>query len=483
MTTPGLYLEISDGVTTPVTIGDGSGRFTKFSLARGGWAPMIARRRTGLMGGRSPYTEEIEELDLNVSGASASEAYANLEALNALLDQAQRWQQGKSVMAALLKLSPKGATVSRPDSPLQAALLGPAGDENQVALAPKFMQAGNYYVIEGVRARFARRGAWLGQTDSLTTSAVSSGDLAHSAFTTSQPNLCPVKVQIDNLTPGAALALPYSYLLVARNKAGTGDVNGAYLKANNANGMTATGYTAFADAANLPRGGTNVLRYTPTGTAYAPSGTLALASPITQSRKVAVYATVRKNTAARTFQIYGEFISNTAARAVQTDAQTIDTSSTQPNVIHLGTVSLPVDEINLPNVSYPTFKLYVAVDSTAGSPTLDIDALYFLGLDDEAGRAVGIQALTLPNQSNQDIIVDHNALTRPEPGVVLDIPGASQTDTLGYDGDPWLNTILDRITLCWVATRGAFWRYTNNAGTLQTQTFTAVRHRAYLSPV
>jgi hypothetical protein len=125
----------------------------------------------------------------------------------------------------------------------------------------------------------------------------------------------------------------------------------------------------------------------------------------------------------------------------------------------------------------------VAVDSTSGSPTLDIDALYFLGLDDEAGRAVGIQALTLPNQSNQDIIVDHNALTRPEPGVVLDIPGASQTDTLGYDGDPWLNTILDRITLCWVATRGAFWRYTNNAGTLQTQTFTALRHRAYLSPV
>ena len=249
--------------------------------------------------------------------------------------------------------------------------------------------------------------------------------------------------------------------------------------------MTATGYTAFNDAANLPRNGNNVLRYTPTGTAFVASGSLTLTAPISQSRRVAVYATIRKSIAARTFQVYGEFISNTTTRAIQTGTLTIgsDVTALTPLCYHIGTVSLPVDYINLPNVSYPTFKLYCNVDSISGTPLLDFDALIFLGLDDEAGHAVGIQAFTIPNLSAQDIVADHNSLTRPDPSIILNIPASSQAESLGYEGDPWCNTVLDGITLCWVATRGAFWRYTVNAGTVGLQTFTALRHRGYLTPV
>lgn len=480
------YLVITDGTTT-VTFEDGSGGATNYSVASDGWAPQVSGLRRSLLGGRGPYEEVIESLEINITGSSVPNCLANKETLATLLEQAERWSNNESVSPVILKYSPKGATTSSVATPLQAVILGRApGDMTAMALPVNFeFFAGSRTYIVRMRLAFVRRGLWLGATDSVTTAAVSSTFRAHGAFASSIGLMLPVQITIDDLSPGAALAIPASYILAARNKSGTSDVTGAYLQDYAASTMTATGYTAFNDSANLPRGGTNVLRYTPTGTAFVASGSLTLTSPITTSRRVAVYATLRKNTAARTFQVYGEFISNTALRAIQTGTLTIDNTvaTTTPLSYHIGTVSLPVDQVNLPNVSYPTFKLYINVDSTAGSPTFDIDALVFLGLDDEAGHAVGIQAFTIPNLATQDIVAGHNSLTRPDPDVILSIPASSQTDTLGYEGDPWFNTILDRITLCWIATRGAFWRYTVNAGTVGSQTFTALRYRGYLTPV
>src|SRR3990167_7178655 len=142
--------------------------------------------------------------------------------------------------------------------------------------------------------------------------------------------MSPLKVVIDNLAPGAALAMKDSFVFVARNKAGTSDVAGSYIQSHAASTMTATGWTAVADAAQNPIGGTNVLRYTPTGTAFVVSGALTLTTPLTVSKRIYVYATLRNNNATRTFQVYVEFTSLGGTKTLTTQIVDIDASSTTP---------------------------------------------------------------------------------------------------------------------------------------------------------
>lgn len=478
------YLVLTDGTTT-VTFSDGVGGATSYPLAgRNVWAPNIASLRRDALAGRAPYGDVIEELTINIIGATAAAAMSNLATLARLLDQAERWRRGDNVAAVALKYVPQGSTVHSTSTPLQAIVLGRAvGDEtNTVGLSPEFNDVGLIFWIRDVRMRFIRRSQWLGASESASSSAAGSSARHHVAFGSSHPEFSPLKIVLNDLTPGAALAMKDSFIFVARNKAGTSDVTGSYIQSLAAETMTATGWTAVASAGNNPLG-TNVLRYTPTGTTFVASGALTLTSPMTLSKRIYVYATLRNNHATRTFQVYGEFTSLGGTKTLITPTTFIssgDDGTTQPRAVCLGSISIPVDEVALPNATYPTFKLYAAVSSTTGSPTLDFDNLVFLGADDEGGNALTILAFTIPNQTNIDLIVDPQALTSPRPTVTLDY--TSVTDMLSYENNPWNNTVLDRVTCLWLATQGTNWRFANNANTLQTFTFTATRRLAYLTP-
>src|SRR5512139_3583418 len=122
-----LYLAVSDGTTT-CTIADGAGGATSYRLKYGGWAPEVAPLRKSTLGGRGPYAEVIETLTLNIHGSSAADAYAKLQTLNTLLDQAERHARGEQVTAVVLKYSPDSATVSSSASPLQARIVGRAAE-------------------------------------------------------------------------------------------------------------------------------------------------------------------------------------------------------------------------------------------------------------------------------------------------------------------------------------------------------------------
>ena len=476
------YLRISDGTTT-VSIADGAGGATSYPLAgRRAWTPNVGVLRRDELASRAPYGLAEEQLALNITGATAAAAMANLGTLARLLDQAERWRRGQNVAAVLLQYVPQGSTIHTTSVPLQCPIWGRAeGDETNVGLSPEFNDVGLHFWIQDVQTRLRRGGQWLGASETpASSSAAGSGARHHIAFATSHPEMSPLKVVIDNLTPGAALSLKDSFVFVARNKAGTSDVAGSYIQSHAASTMTATGWTAVADAAQNPIGGTNILRYTPTGTTFIPSGALTLTTPLTVSKRIYVYATLRNNNATRTFQVYVEFTSLGGTRTLTTQTVFIDASTQQPRAVCLGSISIPVDETALPNASYPTVKIYAAVSSTTGSPTLDIDNLIFLGADDEGANVMTVRAFTLPNQSNIDLTFDPQALVSPLPTATLDY--TSVTDKLSHEGNLWSNTILDRVTCLWLATQGANWRFANNANVLQTFTFTATRRLAYLTP-
>src|SRR4051812_30642710 len=100
---PYLYLVLTDGTTT-VTFSDGANGSTNYPPQAGGWAPNVAALNQSLLGGRGPYTDVVEEITINVRGATAALCYSNLDALVRLLDQADRWWlRAENISPVLLK--------------------------------------------------------------------------------------------------------------------------------------------------------------------------------------------------------------------------------------------------------------------------------------------------------------------------------------------------------------------------------------------
>lgn len=475
------YLAITDGTTTIVLQDAVRGTPAYLLDALEHWVPSIPALSENSLANRGPFSDAEEELPIIISGTTPADITAKRSTLLRLLDQARRWQRGENVAAVTMQYVPAGSALYSSGSPLQAAVLGRVGDDAGIPIAPfeKTHDSRNAW-IQQIAVRLRRRGQWLGPVESVSSSAAASGSRQHIAFASSHPEFSPLKIVLDNLTPGAALVMKDSFILAARNKSGTGDVTGSYLQSLAANGMTATAWTAVADAANNPFGGTNILRYTPTGTAFSTSGILTLTIPLTTCKNIYVYATIRNNNATRTFQLLPLFVSAGGTRTLIGTPILIDTSTTQPRVVCLGGISFPVDEQNLPSATYPTFKLQAAVSSITGAPTLDIDNLVFVGMDDEGSNVIAVKTFTFPNQANIDFTFDPQALTLPHPTATLDYTAV--TDSLSYEGNLWSNTLLQRVTLVWLATQGANWRFANNANVLQTFTFTATRRLAYLTP-
>ena len=157
------YLRISDGTTT-VSIADGAGGATSYPLAgRQAWTPNIGTLRRDELASRAPYGLAEEQLALNITGATASAAMANLGTLARLLDQAERWRRGQNVAAVLLQYVPQGSTIHTTSVPLQCPIWGRAeGDETNVGLSPEFNDVGLHFWIQDVQTRLRRGGQWLG---------------------------------------------------------------------------------------------------------------------------------------------------------------------------------------------------------------------------------------------------------------------------------------------------------------------------------
>src|SRR5689334_18021695 len=129
------YLIFTDGTTT-VTAQDGAGGVPFWPLKPNGWLPTIPAYNPSALAGRGQYAEVVQEFNLTVRGASAADAYANLETLYGLIDQADRWALDEAVSAVLVKCAPQGSTLSSSSFPLQAAIMGRAegGDDSGVSL-------------------------------------------------------------------------------------------------------------------------------------------------------------------------------------------------------------------------------------------------------------------------------------------------------------------------------------------------------------
>lgn len=361
------YLAITDG-TLSATYADGNGGATNYQFAYGGWSPTVATLRQTVLGGLSPYTEVVEEIVTHVTGATPDAVLANVGTLMQLIEQAERWSKGENVAGVVIKYSPGGSTVSSAASPMQAVILGRApGDASPVINLPgtfesKQLKTGKY--VLGIRLRFLRRGEWLHTTETKTAALVDNGEIATLQTFTARAAWSPCDVSLTRVDGRSTF--PAGYLLMA-----DGDASGANkaLEILNAESMTATGFTSVADAAKFARN-TNVLRYTPTGTAETNTGAQNFAGAINGgSGPLAIFANVRNNSTTTVFKLRAA-VGFSGSRTQYTSRVVLPAqAAAYPYWVCIGLVS-----------GRDAKSLILYLTASAASGTLDIDSIVVVNL-------------------------------------------------------------------------------------------------------
>lgn len=460
MATANMTLALTDGITT-INLIYHSVSNPGYQLAQD-WAPQIASLRDNELGGQGPYDTVVEDIPVRVFGTSAADAYAKVEVLNRLLDQAQRWWKKKqSVNPVTLRYSPPGATISSAGAPLRTMILGRADtNTSMLSLPATFNKLANGYIIDGIRLRILRRGAWSGPADATGASgSAANGSVISQAFSVSHPISSALGVEIGGFTKTSTPIIKAGFLCVGSQSSD--------IQVVEAEGGTATGFTSVNDAANLARG-TNVLRYTPTTTSPATSGAISLTP--TGGAPVAVIAAVRNNSPTTQFLLHANLAGVVGAGA--TPDVLIDTSSQQPRLVRLGTVVGSV----LSTVSLTATAL-------AAAGTLDIDFLILVNLRDETCAIVTNDDISLANLVTTGVATlfmgffpasDRAPLVYAG-GVGGSVPGS-------YGGALPFQSIGQNVYALWTAPNGQYWRFTNTSNAIVNVTLNVSRDRAYLVP-
>ncbi len=448
------YLAIMDSSGSPsVVIADGLGGVTNAPLIRWSWDPGVTAFNDSPLGPR--YIDVVERFSLNVRGADAAAAMANMQTLAQLLIQAERWRNGVVVNPVIMKFAPQGSTIVSTASPYQALVLGRArGDGSALTLGERFPDVGMLREALGSKIALLRQGAWIGADETPAASSSAANPTVHNVTLTSNLNASPLTISLGGFSNNAAF--PSSFLLV-----------GSGISIAEAEAATAAGFTSVADAANNARGG-SVLRYTPASTSFAATGVIS-----TQSwQRIAIYAAIRNNSASATFQIYAT--GTYGATVVQTPITPIDTSTTQPRIVYLGTLYAPPS-------AFQDIRLNVAASTTSGPPTLDIDYVALLKLDDEFGYALALDPLSFSFAGAHSIVVDHRLLTQLTPDVRSSAAVGGQFYRFTYHGPARMYFAGTTVQATWLATNGTSWRYTQSGSVVNTN-LTVIRSNAYVTP-
>jgi hypothetical protein len=446
-------LKITDGTT----IADLTDQ-TNYQLVDGGWAPSVAPLRKSTLGGSGPYEDVIEEIVVNVHGATAAACLANLAKLSQLLDQAERWSRGETVSAVRLQCQPWGSSLS---ASLECVILGRRDLQPLMGLPVTFNDKLEIQIFEvpSVRLRFVRRGQWLEAAESVGPSANTDIATVQTAtFTSAAPILSPVTVSLAGLVTSAYFG---GFVLLAKSATQIVVVEGESF-------VTSAGFTVVNDSAHLARGN-SVMRYTPTGTETASMGAATVGLPSTM-RRAAIFGALRNNSSAGvTWQVtVGIGIGGSYG---STPTQLIDASSDIPRLIYFGSVAFPVPVNDL--------RIQVAASSISGSPTLDFDYFVIMAIDDDSSRIISIleQAAYIDG-----LLIDPRALT--DQSALATTKNGTMAINPGYRGDPFALTVGSTVSVAVLAvdTASELWRFSDGFSNVYKTALTVTRRLAYLTP-
>lgn len=467
------YLVLTDGTTTVDFAVTGN-----YPLKAGGYIPNIssvildeAVQERGL------HYSVTDEIRCEVKGSSAANAFANLHTLKTLLLQAKRWYNGERNLApVVLKYSPDGATVSSSGNPLNMVVYGPV-EERDVVLASKIEEVNYNFVFSEVVIRLRRQGEMLGPkptTGSGTTERITSGPATENTvvkdltFTGTAP-LGRYPVAYHVLFSGAGAGMGGLILLARKNGANNNIVVGA------AGGLgPGAPFSDFNDASNDPKQGTNVLRFTPTGTTAQVTPTITNCS---QFQRATVIINFRNNNST-TYKVRARFNPATSsAQIVYSPYETIDAVNTQCRFLVMAPTGL------LPGVAY---GITLELTASAASGTLDINYVAVINEGDPY-----TQAIVLEN-GGRNVVIRSPLISDDLDVLALSAPSNALTDTLETaPNTAWVPTLSAvralfgfgntmQVLVC-MNEGGSLW-HPNNGGAVAQIEHRLFRRLTYLTP-
>jgi len=477
-------LTITDG-TTSCVIGDGSGGSVSYQLdaLAGAWRPGIAGFSQSQLGGRGPYDDVLETMTLDVTGATAAAATNNLQTLERLIGQAERWSRGENVAVVLIKFAPQGSTVATTAAPYQAVVMGYAPGANAACTSGARLlmmpaAAGSTFIIPGVVLTFQRRGAWLLSTAITGTSASVANPGPYPLGMTTHPNVSPAKIKISGFTAATSIDTTDGKPIVLLAGKQT-DLQFSEAEV----GVSGLPYISSPDTVGVARGGA-VLRYTPSATTETLSGEIAFSLITASARRFAFFAAIRNN-GATTYRLrLGALILARTTGAVNeivayTRPVVIDAAHTRPRFYPLGVVSLPAQ----------LRSVQLAITASAASSTLDIDYIVALAVDNPYARAIQLDRIentgAYIHTQISDLYIDPLPLSGLTPSAYRNFQTTTDNDNLGYYGDAYPvadSTEYTAAILCKRVDVPASWCYAPASGTGVSLTLTVSRYDARMVP-
>jgi len=443
---------------------------TNNMLQDNGWSPSVSFLRKTRLG---PIYEPVrEKVKFNSFGATQDTIFTNLDVLSDLFDQAARWSRNQNVLPVILKYQPKGSNLSQP---LQAIIR----DSNAITIVnpASFNDLLMVNEINGIEASLIRDGQWLVGPINDGTASGNSGDvitcsISNPAGFGTSPAHSSLSLALGSWSTTNIATVSPGFLFVS----GTTDGSEVGIKILEADALGASGaFTVVNDSANNAHG-TNVLRYTPTTTAFVRKtiGDLSW----TSGRRLGIYATVRNNNQIN-YQIRAGYTKDLSASYsyVQTGIKNIPSTTSFPQVLFIGTITLP-------NVQYG--RLFIDIAASQATGTLDIDEFVIIALDDDTSSVIGhdtVQLFTIWGSGvNVNMEVKQNDLVKPYPTFWMRQTTVTDGVNMTPSSDLRLRLGNGAIYVLWLTTSGSRWRFSTAAGALQSFTVTPTHYNAYLTP-
>ncbi len=449
------YLALTDG-TTLLDLTDGQ------NYALVSYAPAITARNQNELG--PIYADVVDTLTFHAIGCTPADAYAAVEAATKLLDQAWRWSQSEPVSTVRIQIQLQGTALALP---LEAVVKGrpPGSGDGPISAPEQRDEYAGKYLIQNVQIQFVRAGPLLYPTaETGTPSAAAAAPTVHTVTITTPTTISsPTKLAYNFSQLGVigSYNVEYAYVLWASAA--------SRLQIYEAESIgLGTNVASVADAAAFARGG-SVARYSP-GVLLTTIGGTVFVGFDTTSRRMAVWAAVRNNSATTNFTIQAT-ISGGAATA-SGPVIPIDTSTLNPRLIFLGIVAS--------QVAWDTFIFNLTASAAAG--TLDIDYVIFQAVDDETSGAV---LITPPSGTTyvgaSPLTIDPRPLTALVP-IITSVPASTNPTPMGYAGSPIVLTRSSFVTCLMGKTLGNFWRVVGGVTVADTAVASVARFGAYLTP-
>lgn len=430
------------------------------------WSPAVARRATGMLGGRGPYEDVDEEMTITISGSSALE---KLQTLLNVLDQAERWARGENVRKVMLRYKPTASSVE-----VKAVVLG-----GSVALPPNFALSPVIQMIDPVTVRFRRTGLWLGDDEVKTDTTTGNPEVAVATGFEWWRAASPIKVEIEGLTHTFD-NVSGSFVLISCAEDSTRAPRRIYV----VSGSSLAGggiYTSVSDSANKARDNT-VLRLT---SAIADSYHDTVELPISTNnadqyaRRWGVFLNYRNNSATASWRVRARFWFNDSdLDSAETNELIIPAGASDPTWAFVGTATLPtyMEELGL------------SIWASEDGETLDIDDIVLMAMDHADGDwviAIKPRVSGGSISGTADLIIDHQSLERPGAAVyVLDGSARSRWPFQG-DAAVYMREGCTAVAVAWLSTGRptvGYWRSVDGASAVQAPSLRVTRTNGYLTP-